>query len=555
MNAAPTREYNHHNMNRTLCALTIISLLLLSCGTGDTSLWGQYSTPTPLQPVSVTTSATSANPTLEFPLIETQTPLPIPSSTFTLTPTFIPLQGGGENPSPTSSVQPILYYAQSGDTIPTVATRFGVERSEIASPKNLPPVGFIEPGTLLIIQKKLDLQTGPSQQILPDAEFVFSATSADFDINTFILGASGYLSTYREYLSSTAWTTGPQEIERLAFENSINPRLLLAMLEYESHWVYGATPDTLHEQYPMAYETLRFKGLFSQMVWTVNHLHVGYYGWRSGKLTTLTFPNGETLRLDPALNAGSAAVQYFFSLRHNRAEWEQIITPGGANSFEALYTKMFGDGFARANAVEPLITGGLSQPKLVLPFQINFEWSLTGGPHGAWGKITEEVYGQPETVLAAVDFAPSSEHGGCEETKTWILSAGPGTVVRSSHGVVVVDMDGDGLEQTGWNIVYLHVATADRIAKSTLVKTDDRIGHASCEGGSSTGTHLHFSRKYNGEWMLADGDGPAPMVLSNWTVHTGTKSYEGTMTRGARTVIADPVGQSWSVIIRLREDE
>ena len=46
-----------------------------------------------------------------------------------------------------------------------------------------------------------------------------------------------------------------------------------------------------------------------------------------------------------------------------------------------------------------------------------------------------------------------------------------------------------------------------------LVETDDRIGHASCEGGVSTGTHLHFARKYNGEWVLADG--PLPFVLSS----------------------------------------
>jgi len=540
-------------MNRTLCALTVTALLLISCGTNDSSLWSQYQTPTSVESPSATDI--SATMPLEFPLIASATLSPLPTSTLTLTPTFIPIQGGGEIPSPSSGRQPILYYAQSGDTIPALATRFGVDRSAIASPQNLPSVAFIEPGTLLIIQPSLKVETSPAQQILPDAEFVFSGTSADFDISGFIKGAGGHLAGYREYLSSTAWTTGPQEIERLAYENSISPRLLLAMLEYESHWVYPNPTGTSNEDYPMGYQVLRYKGLFLQMVWTVNNLYVGYYGWRSGKLTDLTFPNGETLRLDPTLNAGSAALQYFFSLSHNRAEWEQIIAPSGANSFADLYTRMFGDGFARAQAVEPLIAGGMTQPKLVLPFQANFEWSMTGGPHGAWEKITEEIYGKPETVLAAVDFAPSTEHGGCETTTTWILAAGPGTVVRSERGVVVVDMDGDGREQTGWDIVYLHVATQDRVPKGTLIKTDDRIGHASCEGGSSTGTHLHFSRKYNGEWMLADADGPAPMVLSNWIVHAGAKAYEGTMTRGARTVIADPVGQAWSVIIRLPEDE
>jgi len=39
--------------------------------------------------------------------------------------------------------------------------------------------------------------------------------------------------------------TGAAEIKRAAFENSINPRLLLAVLEYESHWVRGQPLDFL----------------------------------------------------------------------------------------------------------------------------------------------------------------------------------------------------------------------------------------------------------------------------------------------------------------------
>jgi LasA protease len=80
------------------------------------------------------------------------------------------------------------------------------------------------------------------------------------------------------------------------------------------------------------------------------------------------------------------------------------------------------------------------------------------------------------------------------------------------------------------------------------VRANDHIGHASCEGGISTGRHLHFARKYNGEWILADS--VLSFTLGGWTVHAGAKPYQGTMTRGARVVTADPYGQAWSVIIR-----
>jgi hypothetical protein len=52
------------------------------------------------------------------------------------------------------------------------------------------------------------------------------------------------------------------------------------------------------------------------------------------------------------------------------------------------------------------------------------------------------------------------------------------------------------------------------IAEGTLVEQGDALGHPSCEGGRSTGKHVHLARKYNGEWIAADG--PIPFVLSGW---------------------------------------
>jgi hypothetical protein len=80
------------------------------------------------------------------------------------------------------------------------------------------------------------------------------------------------------------------------------------------------------------------------------------------------------------------------------------------------------------------------------------------------------------------------------------------------------------------------------------VEQNDRLGHASCEGGISTGTHLHFARKFNGEWIAADG--PLPFVLSGWRAVNGEKPYEGKLVQGDKVIIADPVGQKWSNIYR-----
>ena len=128
-----------------------------------------------------------------------------------------------------------------------------------------------------------------------------------------------------------------------------------------------------------------------------------------------------------------------------------------------------------------------------------------------------------------------------------------GLVVRSGNGVVVVDTDGDGSEQTGWDILYLHVSNQDRVAKGVWLEQDDHIGHPSCEGGVATGTHLHFARKYNGEWIIADG--PLPFLLSGWTVYAGSKPYQGKMVKGDKVITADVYAQLQAQIIREDDQE
>jgi hypothetical protein len=101
--------------------------------------------------------------------------------------------------------------------------------------------------------------------------------------------------------------------------------------------------------------------------------------------------------------------------------------------------------------------------------------------------------------------------------------------VRSETGIVVLDLDGDGDDRTGWAIFYLHVATDDRVPVGTNLTVGDKVGHPSCEGGTSTGTHIHVARKYNGEWILAEG--PLAFNLEGWVAKNGDRPYLGTLTR------------------------
>ncbi len=443
---------------------------------------------------------------------------PTPTAYIAPTETFVP--------TPEAQQEPIVYHAQAGDTLAVVATHFGVGKDQIQSNVDLPISSFINPGTLLVIPQVL-INTTSGSHLLPDSEFVYSRaiTDSDFpeDVVQFVQAAGGYLSEEREYEHSNL-TSGGEIVRNIAQNNSINPYLLLAMLEYQSNWVFGQPQNLAQLKYPMGYINYDDDGLVRQLRWAVNQLSIGYYGWREGRLTEVIFKNAQSLnqnvsaRIEPSLNAGTVALQYFYSQIYNSDEWIQAMDDD--TGFIIIYEEMFGSPDDRTQ-YEPLFSHNLVQPSLELPFVPGVVWNYTGGPHGAWER---------EGSWSAVDFAPSGFRGECSNSYAYVTASAPGLVVRAQDGVVVINLDYNDNEHSGWILLYLHIATAGRVVNvGDEVNTGDRLGHPSCEGGISTGTHVHMARKYNGEWMTADG--PTPFMLSGWTVQNGSAVYKGTLTK------------------------
>lgn len=508
--------------------LVLIGMLLSACGT---NLWGTYD-PT-LEPTSTSTVIvpTFPDPTSTkkvVPLSTTQAP------TIQASPTVIPTI---ETVTPGTPRPEMIYYSQSGDSLEAVALHFGVETSEITSMENLPSTGLINPGTTLLIPNRLSqTATTPSRQIFPDSELVFGPSAQSFDIAEFISAAGGKLAAFREPRGNVV-ISGADLVKLMAFGSSISPRMLLAIIQYYTGWVQGQPNSGVDDSYPLGYRDPLYTGLYQQLRLVVRELLAGYYGWRDGSLTEITFPDGTTMRLDPILNAGSVALQYMFSKHLNYIDWLQSID--SETGFPALFTGMFGDPWIRAQETGPLFPPDMKQPTFTLPFEVGVLWSLTSGPHPAW---------EQESALAALDFAPAMDKPGCGESGTWVVAIASGLIVRSADGYVVLDLDGDGFEQTGWVVLYQHVSTKNRVSVGLWVNAGDHIGHPSCEGGMATGTHVHIARKYNGEWVSA-GD-PLPFILSGWTAHAGDQLRAGTLTKGNKTITASSVGSHESQIIR-----
>lgn len=438
-------------------------------------------------------------------------------------------------PSPIENGDVFTYQAQSGDTLVGLEGRFGVNQEQIASQQPLPQSDLIPPGTLLIIANTIGKTLYPSA-LLPDSEVIDSPSAKDFNVQEFIQSQGGFLASYQEEVNKQL-LSGADIVQRVAFNTSTNPRLLLAVLDYRSHWVTGQPIDPSNLALPLGFYVPEYKGLYLELSLAAKQLNIAYYGWRQGTQTQLDFPSGSSIRLSPGLNAGSVALQMLFSKFYSQSPWADALY--GPDNFPNFYQKMFGEPWERAASIEPLFPPALAQPALELPFTAGEQWSLTAGPHPAWNT---------GTPLGALDFAPVTGEPPCAVSRVWVTASAPGLVVRSADGAVMVDLDSDGYEQTGWDLLYMHVAARDRVAVGTRLNTDDHIGHPSCEGGDATGTHVHVARKYNGEWISAAS--PLVFELSGWLASPGGRIYEGYLTKGSRIVTAHPDGSSQSTIIR-----
>lgn len=464
------------------------------------------------------------------------TDLPIATNTAGPTPTLAPLsvQIPTRNPDsplmtptadrphllPTPRIEGRQYTVQAGDTLQSIAEALGISPVDLQQANGITDPNLLSVGQVLEVPAPKPGEPGSAFKIIPDSELVYGPAAAQFDISAFIQHEGGYLENYSEDLNGNT-LDATQVITLVAQNYSVNPRLLLALLEYRSRWVTESAPSTGTLDYPLGFVEVNHAGLYRQLTWAANELNRGFYLWRADAIGHWVLHDNSIAPIDPTINAGTAAVQDFFSVLDDRETWNTDVTAFGLFK---TYFLLFGNPFDLA--VEPLLPPGLSQPRMILPFERGASWAFTGGPHAAWDS---------GSAWGALDFAPG-DVAGCAVSQQWVTAAADGFIVRAENGSVIEDLDGDGYEQTGWDILYMHMADQDRVQAMTYVNAGDHIGHPSCEGGIANAAHLHFARKFNGEWIPADGN--LPFILGGWTSSGAGTEYDGYLTRGSVTLEA-----------------
>lgn len=441
---------------------------------------------------------------------------PVPATPLEPLPTSLPTR------PPYLPGTPVDYTAQMGDTLPALAARFNTTIAEIRQANPIIPDGAttMPPGMPMSIPIYYEPLWGSPYQILPDSLFINGPAQRDFDPVTYVNSQPGWFKNYSFYLGERD-RRGGEVVQYIATNFSISPRLLLALLEYQAGALTNPDPPADVNLYPLGYRSTLNQGPARQLLWAANQLNDAYYRWRAGTLDSFDHQDRRTERPDPWQNAATVALHVYFARVLPREAFEYAVSGSG---FKQTYQDLFGDPWQN---LEPHIPGSLTQPEMWLPFGGGRLWAYTGGPHTAWGD------GEP---LAALDFAPPSVVGGCRPSDEPATAVASGVIARTGDASLVLDLDGDGDERTGWVVFYLHLANSSLPPVGKVLQAGDPIGLPSCEGGRSTGTHVHIARKFNGEWILADG--PLAFNLEGWVSANGNAPYQGTLKQMGRTVQA-----------------
>lgn len=424
------------NTPTLIAGITIFVLLFSSCSTASPS--DAYPTYDPFAPVDGTSIAPAEIQT-GVVVVDTDTPK---GPTPTRAPVSVTIVQRGENmifvtptadaphalPSPRQDMY--TYTVEAGDTLGSIAQSYGITLGALMQANGLNEASFLAVGQVLSIPPvETDPNPGSSFKIIPDSELVYGPASVSFDIESYVQSRGGYLANYAQDVNGE-YLTGTQIVERISQNYSVNPRLLIALLEYRSQWVTNSVPSNI--DYPMGFFDDYYAGLYRQLAWTANNLNRGYYLWRVNGIATLPLSDGSSVPMSPTINAGTAALQYFLAQFNNRPLWDLDVSEFG---FFLTYNLLFGYPFDYE--IASLLPSGLTQPPMQLPLQNGTTWSFTGGPHGGW---------DAGSAWAALDFAPPGEGGGCDPAPEWVTAVADGFIVRADNGAVIQDLDNDGYE-------------------------------------------------------------------------------------------------------------
>lgn len=377
---------------------------------------------------------------------------------------------------------------------------FAAAEGMLAAPSPSPDGGWLGSLGNLWRGPVRTLQAGP--QLAVDDQFVWGPNVGRFDIQGYLAGRGSALADYSA------------DIELWASYSSVNPKILIALLELQHGWVSGPAPALPADQVRQTIErtAMRLASAFYE------HLHV----WGSRRPSfgpvpvagpVIQFADGSAGALPASESSATVALAAIIAAEMP-ADQFQIQ---GAGGFETTYSALFptDDLLAANNPINPQAV-----PPAALfqfPFPLGATWAASG-PHSWNGGSYPPPY-------SSLDFFVGG--GTCSSPpNAYAVAAAYGEAYWPQGYSCWLELD----HANGWVTSYYHL---QNLYSGAPLGRGAKVGTIACEtcaGGFATGPHVHFSLKFNGAYASLEG-----VKLSGWTVHVGSVPYtSGSYERGSQ---------------------
>jgi LasA protease len=372
----------------------------------------------------------------------------------------------------------------------------GLNNTVMASEINHPAYNF----TTHELQR---LQLSGDEQVFSDALFLYGRDAEAFDL-------AGYLAVHAPLLRDKQ-----ELLAHWSGYYSINPKVVLALMELKSGLMSAPSQEKLRA--PFA-ELSKARGFAGQLRDVLQQLSQRFYGFEDYQRRQPSLGDQRSGQNAGVLNGASAALLGLLydtssePLVLMRKPSLQGFTQHFAQLFNTAPEQMRGNESSRAMV---LAASALPPTNMLqLPWYQGYSWQSNGAhSHTGSGSPYSSIdvsYDWPG--WGAATYSVAAAHGG----RVTVMSR---CQVRVTHA-------------NGWATNYYHMDNI-RVSNGEAITVNTKLGSyagnrnaALCEGGSSTGPHLHFSLLYNGRYVSLQG-----VNLGAFRVSVGSYNYDNQCSR------------------------
>ncbi|MCF7518375.1 elastinolytic metalloprotease pseudoalterin [Pseudoalteromonas sp. L21] len=291
---------------------------------------------------------------------------------------------------------------------------------------------------------------------------------------------------------------------------SINPKVILALIEQQSEGLSDPSVE-LESVFKNISDKQGFEEQVKDVVFKLSQRFYAFKHWQEQAVKHDKNSNSikHLIRPSQVSTAATAALASMMSKQHNlHAQANDSLT-----RFLDIFEQLSPEQSLILNTDQVTFSG--EEQSVQATFTMNLPWSqgyywYSGGAHSNTGS------GYPYSSL---DFNNGS--GGWGSNTPWVQAAHGGVITRFSSCNIRVTHS-SGFATNYYHMSNLQYNNGDTVQPGTLLgRYANSYNQALCEGGQSSGPHVHFTLLQNGQQVSLHN-----RYISNYRIDVGNSNYD-----------------------------